>query len=311
MAPTGRGERVFRVLARARPTSSARTSDLSAAIDLDPLGPVPGAIVRSDMRQRHSDLLFRAPLVVDGEYLVYLLLEHQSEPHPHMPLRILEYLVQIWTWWLRQPGAETTELPPIVPLVLHHGPRGWRAARSLHALIPALDVVPALRPFLPSLELLIDDLGTVSDDELIRRSDDPLSRAVFFVLRDARSPERLARKLTLWGPAAATLLGGPRAEEVSFIMRYLLMVAQDEDLPRRIIDVAPPMEVAVGSAAEMWIKEGEAKGFAKGEAKVILQLVEERFGPLDDEQRAQLREREPSVAAILAAGSLADLLADE
>ena len=40
-----------------------------------------------------SDLLYTATL--HGKVL-YLLIEHQSHPHPHMPLRMLAYMVRIW-----------------------------------------------------------------------------------------------------------------------------------------------------------------------------------------------------------------------
>src|SRR5262245_22747576 len=55
--------------------------DLAARLDLDRLAPVPGSFVDDDLRRRHSDVLFTAPL--DGrDAFVYVLVEHQSSDDP-------------------------------------------------------------------------------------------------------------------------------------------------------------------------------------------------------------------------------------
>ena len=93
---------------------------LLAALDLSRLEHIPGSFVGADMAHRHTDLLFRVPLGGRLVYL-YLLMEHQSRPDALMPLRVLEYLQRIWSKLLRdEPGRKT--LPPVLTLVVHHGP---------------------------------------------------------------------------------------------------------------------------------------------------------------------------------------------
>ena len=64
-------------------------------MDLEALELVPASFIDEEMQHRHADLLFRAP--VDGKAAyVYFLFEHQSEPDPLMPFRILTYMQRIW-----------------------------------------------------------------------------------------------------------------------------------------------------------------------------------------------------------------------
>jgi len=63
--------------------------DLAARLDLGRLAPVPGSFVDDDLRWRHSDVLFTAPL--DGrDAFVYVLVEHQSSDDPLMAFRVPE-----------------------------------------------------------------------------------------------------------------------------------------------------------------------------------------------------------------------------
>lgn len=101
-------------------------TELSRRIDWRTLRTVPGTFVDETLTERRSDLLFTARLG-DGEILLYLLLEHQSTADELMPLGLLRYMVRIWDeYLLAHPGVK--RLPLIVPLVVHHSQRGWRAA---------------------------------------------------------------------------------------------------------------------------------------------------------------------------------------
>lgn len=61
---------------------------LVGRMDLDRLARVSGSFVDAELRWRHSDLLFTAPL--EGrKAFVYVLIEHQSGGDPLMPFRML------------------------------------------------------------------------------------------------------------------------------------------------------------------------------------------------------------------------------
>jgi len=93
------------------------------------LVPQSGTFIDGRLAARQCDLLFEA-LVRGAETLLYLLFEHQSSVDERMPARLLRYLVRIWECWEREHPAQVT-LPPILPLVLYHGPLPSSRSASL------------------------------------------------------------------------------------------------------------------------------------------------------------------------------------
>ncbi len=67
---------------------------ITARIDWPSLAVLPGSFVKSNLQQVHSDLLFSVR-IGGRETLLYLLFEHQSNPDPAMPLRMLGYVTEI------------------------------------------------------------------------------------------------------------------------------------------------------------------------------------------------------------------------
>ena len=72
---------------------TALPKGLAARFDWTTLEAVPGSFVDSELKSRHTDLLFRVSLS-GREARLYLLYEHQSTPHPLMPFRLVAYAVE-------------------------------------------------------------------------------------------------------------------------------------------------------------------------------------------------------------------------
>ena len=102
---------------------------------------VPGRFVSPDWRDSEADLLFSVEQEPHAApVLVYVLLEHQSSPDRWMPLRLLNYGVQIWLRW-RNREENKRGLPLIVPLVLYQGAEPWQYDREFAELFTR--VVPS------------------------------------------------------------------------------------------------------------------------------------------------------------------------
>ncbi|MEM9188775.1 MAG: Rpn family recombination-promoting nuclease/putative transposase [Myxococcota bacterium] len=247
--------------------------EVAERLDLDRLEPVPGSFVDDEMKHRHADLLYRGRIGTSALY-VYFLLEHQSEPDPMMAHRMYRYVGRIWDAALRdQPQTQT--LPIVLPLVVHHGPGGWRVGRSLHQLVDGLDQLPELAPYVPSMALLIDELTTIDNAALKARPLSTLPTVALWVLRDGRRLEVLARELPRWREELR-MLYATQPEDLSVILRYLLRVTGDatfEDFRSVIIDVAPEMEVAMGTPADDLIEQGIKKGVEQGIKKGVEQGI--------------------------------------
>jgi hypothetical protein len=58
-------------------------------------------------------------------------------------------------------------MPVIIPVVLHHSPKGWTAEVSFEAL---LDIDPELfetiAPYVPRFRFILDDISATSDEAL-------------------------------------------------------------------------------------------------------------------------------------------------
>ncbi|RLB55489.1 MAG: transposase, partial [Deltaproteobacteria bacterium] len=169
---------------------------LVARMDLSKLELVRASFVDPELSERHAGLVFRVP--IDGKMaFVYLLFEHQSEPHPLMAFRFLTYIQRLWAAILREDPSRKT-LPIVVPIVIHHGRGGWNEARSLHELVEGLDEMPELRAMVPNFEMIIDDLVRVDDDALLARPLEAFPKVALWVLRDARTIEALLERLGPW-----------------------------------------------------------------------------------------------------------------
>lgn len=294
------------------------------ALDLDALEPVAGSFVDPELAQRHVDLLFKAPRRADGAAAyVYFLLEHQSEPDVLMPWRVLTYMQRIWAALLRE-ERDRRSLPPIVPLIVHHGASGWTAPRRLHELIEGLGETPALARFVPDFELLLDDLARVSDEDLRRRPLPPFPRVVLWLLRDARDPEEFLAHLGAWAEVVRDALRDVGFAPVDILLRYTYRVAGHEPYDRfrqSIIDIASGQEDIMNTAARSYyqdaLEEGRERGLEEGLAKGLRQgleqLLAQRFGPLGDDTRARLDRAAVSTlqrwfGRVLTASSLDDAL---
>ncbi|HLQ37835.1 MAG TPA: Rpn family recombination-promoting nuclease/putative transposase [Planctomycetota bacterium] len=152
---------------------SALPLELAAAIDWPTLAGVEGSFIDAASQRHHSDLLFRVDLG-GAPALLYLLLEHKSYDDAWTVLQVLRHVVNIWHWWREQhPGVDL--LPPVLPIVVHHGDHPFRSPTRLLDLV-RLDQLPAavaeaLRRHQPQLQVLIDDLASQSEADLRRRVD--------------------------------------------------------------------------------------------------------------------------------------------
>lgn len=173
---------------------------VTSTLDLDHATLESGTFVDPELQHRHSDLLFRIPLRHNPSQsaCVYFLLEHQSEPDPVMPWRVFNYTARIYERLMREEPTPRT-LPAVITVVVHHGEGGWgQAPRKLTDMLAGLDAVPQLRPYVPEISFVLDDLALVDDDALRARPLPPFPRVALWLLRDGRAIERLLAHLTSW-----------------------------------------------------------------------------------------------------------------
>ncbi|MDA1018348.1 MAG: Rpn family recombination-promoting nuclease/putative transposase, partial [Planctomycetota bacterium] len=158
-----------------RETLEIVSRDWAARVDFSQLVQDKTTYVRRDFRHVESDMVFQVPLLGrDGRRLrkklvLYILIEHQSQPEPLMPLRLTDYMLQIFNHQLRQ-WAKThnsltgVRLSPVLPLVLYTGTRRWKSVGSLTDLIDAGHDFRSVTPIIE--QPLFLNLPTLDDASL-------------------------------------------------------------------------------------------------------------------------------------------------
>lgn len=276
----------------ARPADAA--SELRAAlpealtrrIDWNRLQLQPGSFVSTELRSRYSDLLYRTHLDGHTAY-IYLLIEHQSSSDRFMPLRLLEYLVNIWNQHRdHHPKART--LPAVIPLVVHSNSTGqaWNAPTEISDLI---DLDPGtrdiLQPHLPRLRFLLDDIAATDLTALRARDLTPATRVMLALHKIApRNNDLGSDMLELIDDLRALSTGPHPVSELQAVMTYILVVGDttEDDLDPLIEQLGPRAKEAIMTTAERLRAEGYAEGRAEGRAEVLIDLLTAKFGTVPD-----------------------------
>jgi predicted transposase YdaD len=252
----------------------------------DLLGPeapeaVPGSFVDEELREHHSDLLFRVHLKTDRDAFAYILMEHKSSPDRGARLQLMRYVIRLLTDWYVQ-NKKRLPLPLVIPFLVHQGQGGWNLSCEFTDLFGA--VPEALRPYLPSFRHALVDLGPMDDRALSgevrlraflkalkynRRSNLPACIGIILAEAPLLEDEDLFVILTY-------LDKGPIAVDHKIMHETLLRLVPDrkERIMGWLTQPYYDKGLAEGEA------RGEAIGEARGEAKILTRLLEKRFGAI-------------------------------
>ncbi|WP_040811023.1 Rpn family recombination-promoting nuclease/putative transposase [Nocardia concava] len=277
--------------------------------------------VSSDLRVRLSDLLYRAR--IDGrEAFIYVLIEHQSRPHPLMPFRMLEYMVRIWNRYIAE-HPKTDMLPAVIPVVVYVSPEGRRWSKPTE-LADLIDVDPATREafgeYLPHLRFLIDDLTAEPLQAILARDQPSEARTMLALLKTAPGNRYLGDVLKLLLPDLDAILAAFDGKEALIsVVTYIRGVSEirESDLESIVGQLGPQaMEVIMTTAdrlraqgraqgraegIEEGIAEGEAKGRIEERAEMLIELLAIKFGTLTDQTVATVRSADPEALRIWSA----------
>jgi predicted transposase/invertase (TIGR01784 family) len=254
--------------------------DIADLLGSDPPEQVPGSFVDEDLRQHHSDLLFRVHLKAGRDAFAYVLMEHKSSPDPGARLQLLRYVVRVLSDCYEQ-SKRRLPLPPVLPLLAHQGPEGWTISCDFADLFG--DVPDPLRLYLPSFRHALVDLTRLDDQHL---SVDVRLRAFLKTLKYSRRDDLPACiDIVL---AEVPVLG---KRDLLVILNYLNkgpIALNSKVMHDALVRIVPERkEQIMGWFSQPYYEQGIVEGEARGEAKVLALLLERRFGGLP----ASVRER--------------------
>ena len=131
-----------------------------AELDLSTLERWPASQVGDTLRERHQDRVWRVRYR-DRWLYVLVLLEFQSTVDRTMAVRVLAYTALLYQDLLR---TTAEPLPPVLPIVLHHGPGRWTAKVDVAGL--AAPCGAFLAPYQPAQRYFLLDVGGYTDAPL-------------------------------------------------------------------------------------------------------------------------------------------------
>ena len=217
-----------------------------------------------------------------------ILVEFQSTCDLTMAVRMFVYVGLLYQRLIKEKPLRQGELlPPVLPMVLYNGQSPWTAPLDIADLIAP--VPPSLDPFRPKLRYhLIDEKRCTLDllDEL-----ENIAGAIFRAGRD-RGPEDLqavVRQLHTWlsDPAEQALKRDLAAWLGKVVLPNRLPTINLPDI-RDLDDFYTVMEDQMTTWTEQWLQQGEARGYAKA----ILRLIEQKFGTPEPPIRQKVEQAE-------------------
>jgi hypothetical protein len=273
--------------------------DWGERLDFSTLERMSGSFVSGDLRERHSDLIWRLRLrgEEDGWIYLYLLLEFQSTSDPFMAVRLNTYIALLLEEIIRKENLKPGDrLPAVLPVVLHSGTGRWRAPLRLETHFAP--VPKSLRRYLPRLTyLLLDERRLDLDRPELERN----PTAAFFQVETNEDGEAL--------PDLLRRLRACLSPEDAGLRRDI-----DEWFSGTVEAIIPEgVPSMLAENLKRWNQKTFREGQVVGQRKVLLDLLAERFGRLSKGVRSRVeqinstQELEKLTRKVLSAKSLEEM----
>jgi hypothetical protein len=245
-------------------------ADWTARRDLSSLEKAQTNFTSDDQRERRGDLVWKFRWKQEG--CAYLLLELQSTPDPSMPVRLLNYVSLLLQDLIRAGALKSrAALPTVLPVVLYAGKPPWRAPLDVVSLFGA--PLHVARRFLPQLCYVLLDVRRM-DLERPELADNLV--AALLRVDTCEDPEAFPSRVR----HALGLLSrrddpGLRRTVTNWLRQKFHRVASGGIIIPELEDTKMLEETLI-----RWEKQFLRKGRIEGMRRMLVRLLEERFGPL-------------------------------
>lgn len=282
-----------------------------------------GSFVNRALRSRHSDLVFSVRMR-DRLVYCYLLVEQQREVQALMVARMGIYMMRLWEELLRD-RPDLKELPPILPVLIHHSPTGWTAATTFQDVVAVDATLRAeLAPYIPHFAVRLVDLREERAENLVTEVLTSLGQVVLWALSVAGDDARLEREITRIGAALDEVLAAADASAaLEVLLRYLAATHHRLHVDK----ISELLESAAGPEAREAIvtfldeielrghKKGREEGLVEGSARMLVAQLRARFGAVPPAMRAKVKAADEATLArwavqVLTAASIEEALAE-
>ena len=256
-------------------------SNILKQIDLDCLSVDKKSYLSEEYKEHFSDLVVKTRFKGKSEeaVFVYFLLEHKSSIPVRPAFQLLRYMVEQW-YELEKIGAFGSKLPPIFPILMYHGGKGWSHGVHFHDIvnIPHDD----MKAYIPDFQYFLSEAATEDED---RYHTSAVIKCWFLVVKYIKDPVMREKLFELVKLLHDFLDQDTAFEYIDIFFKYLANT--DSNITR--IDAVKAIETTFpGRGADMakgwaqeYVNEGRLEGRNEGmvyEAReMLLEALDAKF----------------------------------
>ncbi len=263
-------------------------AEVAAAFDWASLKLETGSSVDRALRHRHSDLLFSGLLGGQKTYF-YTVVEPQHDVEALMILRGGIYMMRLWEHLVRD-QRKLRKIPPILLLVIHHGPSRWTAATSFEDVVEVAEPMrAALLPYTPRFQMMLVELTPERMNELLNETMTALGKVALWCLSVAGSDARFKQEIGRIAEALDEVLARKDAgAALSALLRYLLTTHPRVSAPKiaKLLETTADLgkKETMRDVLDVFRKEGRVEG----RAQTLLEQLAARFGSVPDAVKSRI-----------------------
>jgi len=280
--------------------------EVAERIDLDGLRHVKETFVKRDYRHIAGDVVLTAPLRTgsadDARVWIYILIEHQSEPDPLMPLRLIDYVVQIFKfqereWKVTHGLTSGIRLQPVLPVVFYTGTKRWDAVGTLPDLVqPGAD----FRKWAPRMDSFFVNVSALASEVLESRGGF-FGQVLDLVKARKQRPREFRTRLVRVVRSLEAMPDEERLrwlELLSYIHALVYHVRRPEEQPRLWREIESSVATDAHrqevfhmgrTIADELKDEGRAEGSLQTARETLIRQIRRRFGEVPEETVAVIQ----------------------
>ena len=209
------------------------------------------------LMERRADVIYKIKL--KRQEIYFFLLEIQNTVDKIMPLRLMEYMFEIYRKYMKKEN-----IPAVIPCVLYTGKKKWDVGQ----LKSLFKVRKELKRYMPNFEYILIDVNNYTDEELTNTAN--LISSVFFLTK-SKNPSEVAKRIKELVETAGKLTVEEQKAlskwaKTIFIKNTDIQECIDENFYIKEDEEMTLEDFLPDTVIEM-IKEGKAEGKAEGEEK--------------------------------------------
>ena len=229
--------------------------ELLLGLDLDSLENDNNSYVDSNLKEYYSDLVFSCKYKSTQNIKITILFEHKSYKPDNEYLQLLQYILNIWNY-----AIKNNEKPPLViPMIYYHGSKKWEV-KPLSSYFPGVD--ETLKQFIPEFKYILTDLTKLSDKTIIDTFNSAINKVLALLLKHISDEQYLKDQFKYIFSLLIDYFGEEKRE---LVITFLLYILNTTDIERNYIDkelsnISPEGGQIIMTTAMKIRQEGKQEG---------------------------------------------------